>query len=239
MNAPITQIKPNPKNPRVIKDANFEKLKLSIQEFPEMLEKRPLVCYTDTDGKLVVLGGNMRLKAAKDLGVQELPVILADDWTAEQKEQFIIRDNVSGGEWDWEALSEWEKSELAEWGVEGEKEKGNDDTYTSKVESPIYQPKGEKPEISELYSLGKYKELMDKIGNSDLSDNEKLFLQLAATRHIEFNYRLIAEYYAHSESEMQDLIENSALVIIDYDKAIELGFVKLFETFETLAETDA
>jgi len=118
MNAPITQIKPNPKNPRVIKDANFEKLKRSIQEFPEMLEKRPLVCYTDTDGKLVVLGGNMRLKAAKDLGIQELPVILADDWTAEQKEQFIIRDNVSGGEWDWEALSDWEKSELSEWGVD-------------------------------------------------------------------------------------------------------------------------
>jgi DNA modification methylase len=118
MNAPITRIKPNPKNPRVIKDANFEKLKRSIQEFPEMLEKRPLVCYTDTDGKLVVLGGNMRLKAAKDLGIQELPVILADDWTAEQKEQFIIRDNVSGGEWDWEALSDWEKSELSEWGVD-------------------------------------------------------------------------------------------------------------------------
>jgi DNA modification methylase len=118
MNAPITRIKPNPKNPSVIKDANFEKLKRSIQEFPEMLEKRPLVCYTDTDGKLVVLGGNMRLKAAKDLGIQELPVILADDWTAEQKEQFIIRDNVSGGEWDWEALSDWEKSELSEWGVD-------------------------------------------------------------------------------------------------------------------------
>jgi hypothetical protein len=83
-----------------------------------MLQKRPLVCYTDTDGKLVVLGGNMRLKAAKDLGVQELPVILADDWTAEQKEQFVIRDNVSGGEWDWEALTDWEKGELAEWGVD-------------------------------------------------------------------------------------------------------------------------
>jgi hypothetical protein len=118
MKIDIKQIKPNPKNPRVIKDANFDKLKRSIQEFPEMLEKRPLVCYTDTDGKLVVLGGNMRLKAAKDLGIQELPVILADDWTAEQKEQFIIRDNVSGGEWDWEALTDWEKSELAEWGVD-------------------------------------------------------------------------------------------------------------------------
>jgi hypothetical protein len=117
MNVPISQIKPNPKNPRVIKDANFEKLKRSIQEFPEMLEKRPLVCYTDSDGKLVVLGGNMRLKAAKELKIAELPVILADDWTAEQKEQFIIRDNVSGGEWDFLELNDWQNQELSDWGV--------------------------------------------------------------------------------------------------------------------------
>ena len=77
----INQIKPNPKNPRTIKDERFDKLKKSIQDFPDMLNKRPLVCFTDTDGKFVVLGGNMRLKAAKDLGLKELPIILADEWT--------------------------------------------------------------------------------------------------------------------------------------------------------------
>jgi ParB-like chromosome segregation protein Spo0J len=119
MKIDIKQIKPNPKNPRVIKDANFDKLKRSIQEFPEMLEKRPLVCYTDTDGKLVVLGGNMRLKAAKDLGIQELPVILADDWTAEQKAEFLVKDNVGFGEWNWEELqSEWDTEQLEQWGVD-------------------------------------------------------------------------------------------------------------------------
>jgi ParB-like chromosome segregation protein Spo0J len=119
MNAPITRIKPNPKNPRVIKDANFEKLKRSIQEFPEMLEKRPLVCYTDTDGKLVVLGGNMRLKAAKELKIAELPVILADDWTAEQKAEFLVKDNVGFGEWNWEELqSEWDAEQLEQWGLD-------------------------------------------------------------------------------------------------------------------------
>jgi ParB-like chromosome segregation protein Spo0J len=119
MNVPITQIKPNPKNPRVIKDANFEKLKRSIQEFPEMLEKRPLVCYTDTDGKLVVLGGNMRLKAAKELKIAELPVILADDWTAEQKAEFLVKDNVGFGEWNWEELqSEWDADRLEQWGLD-------------------------------------------------------------------------------------------------------------------------
>ena len=94
----INQIKPNPKNPRTIKDERFEKLKKSIQDFPDMLNKRPLVCFTDTDGKYVVLGGNMRLKAAKDLGLKELPIILADEWTEEQKAEFLIKDNVGFGE---------------------------------------------------------------------------------------------------------------------------------------------
>ena len=115
----INQIKPNPKNPRTIKDERFEKLKKSIQDFPDMLNKRPLVCFTDTDGKYVVLGGNMRLKAAKDLGLKELPIILADEWTEEQKAEFLIKDNVGFGEWEWDQLkSEWDVEKLTDWGLE-------------------------------------------------------------------------------------------------------------------------
>jgi ParB-like chromosome segregation protein Spo0J len=114
----ITQIKPNPKNPRIIKDERFEKLKKSLQDFPEMLEKRPLVCFTDTDGKYVVLGGNMRLKAAKEIGLKELPIILADEWTEEQKNEFLIKDNVGYGEWEWEQLKEWDTEQLEEWGLD-------------------------------------------------------------------------------------------------------------------------
>jgi ParB-like chromosome segregation protein Spo0J len=113
------KIKPNPKNPRTIKDERFEKLKKSIQDFPDMLNKRPLVCFTDTDGKFVVLGGNMRLKAAKDLGLKELPIILADEWTEEQKAEFLIKDNVGFGEWDWNELNtDWDTEQLNEWGLE-------------------------------------------------------------------------------------------------------------------------
>ena len=115
----ISRIKPNPKNPRTIRDEKFEKLKKSIQDFPDMLMKRPLVCFTDTDSKLVVLGGNMRLKAAQDLGLKELPVILADGWTEEQKAEFLIKDNVGFGEWDWEQLAnEWDTEKLDEWGLD-------------------------------------------------------------------------------------------------------------------------
>jgi hypothetical protein len=110
--------------------------------------------------------------------------------------------------------------------------------YTTKVDSPIYEPKEEKPNTESLYNLGRYDELMNKISESNISDKDKLFLQLAATRHIEFNYKNIAEYYAHSDKETQELMENSALVIIDYKKAIELGFVKLYETINTLSEID-
>ena len=115
----INNIKPNPKNPRVIKDDKFKKLVRSITDFPDMLEKRPLVCFTDADGKLVVLGGNMRLKAAKEVGMKELPVMIADEWTEEQKNEFLIKDNVGFGEWDWEALAnEWDTAQLDAWGLD-------------------------------------------------------------------------------------------------------------------------
>ena len=115
----ITQIKPNPKNPRVIKDEKYRQLMHSLRNFPEMLEKRPLICFTDNDGNLTVLGGNMRLKAASELGMKELPVILADTWTEEQKAEFLIKDNVGFGEWNWgELQTDWDVTQLAEWGLD-------------------------------------------------------------------------------------------------------------------------
>jgi len=115
----IKKIKPNPNNPRLIKDDKFQKLVKSLKEFPEMLEKRPLVCVTDVDGKVYPLGGNMRLKAAQELGMKELPVTLADDWTEEQRRQFVIKDNIGYGEWDWDVIAnEWDAEQLSEWGLD-------------------------------------------------------------------------------------------------------------------------
>lgn len=115
----ITKLKGNPSNPRVLRDDKFAKLKKSIEEFPDMLNKRPIVAVTDKDGKLMVLGGNMRLRACQELGLKEVPVILADDWTEEQRREFIVKDNVGYGEWDWDALrNEWDADELDEWGLD-------------------------------------------------------------------------------------------------------------------------
>ena len=115
----ISAIKANSKNPRVIKDDKFKKLVQSIREFPDMLNKRPLICFTDVDGKYVVLGGNMRLKAAIEVGLKELPILLADDWTQEQRDEFLIKDNVGFGEWDWDQLAnEWDADLLDNWGLD-------------------------------------------------------------------------------------------------------------------------
>ena len=111
----ISEVKSNPNNPRIIKDDKFQKLVKSIKEFPEMLNIRPIVVNAD----MVVLGGNMRLKACKEAGLKEVAIIKAEDLTEEQQKQFIIKDNVGFGEWDWEGLAnQWDENELAEWGLD-------------------------------------------------------------------------------------------------------------------------
>lgn len=145
----LSKIKLNPSNPRIIKDDKFKKLVKSIQEFPEMMEKRRIVCVTDTDKKIFPLGGNMRYKALLEISTMgrdsvlsylskfgkeeninfleplfrgEIPdswVEMADEWTEEQRKEFIIKDNVSFGEFDWDTLAnEWNVEELTEWGLD-------------------------------------------------------------------------------------------------------------------------
>jgi ParB-like chromosome segregation protein Spo0J len=111
----INEVKTNPKNPRLIKDDKFRKLVKSIQEFPEMLELRPIV----VDENNIVLGGNMRLKACKEAGLKEVFVVKADNLTELQKDEFIVKDNVGFGEWDWDMLAnEWDADKLDEWGLD-------------------------------------------------------------------------------------------------------------------------
>jgi hypothetical protein len=111
----INEIKPNPNNPRLIKDDKFRKLVKSIQEFPEMLDIRPIVVNKDN----IILGGNMRYKACKEAGLKEIPIIIADKLTEEQQREFLIKDNTSGGEWDWDMIAnEWDTDQLEQWGLD-------------------------------------------------------------------------------------------------------------------------
>lgn len=111
----IKDVKSNPNNPRIIKNDKFKKLVQSIQDFPQMLDIRPIVVNKD----MIVLGGNMRLKASIDAGLKEIPVLIAENLTQEQENEFIIKDNSSFGEWDWDILAnEWDAEKLSEWGID-------------------------------------------------------------------------------------------------------------------------
>lgn len=111
----ISKVKGNPNNPRIIKNDKFKKLVKSIQDFPEMLKLRPIV----VDEDMMVLGGNMRLKASKEAGLKEVWIEIAEGLTEEQKKEFIVKDNVGFGDWDWDMLAnDWNSVQIAQWGLE-------------------------------------------------------------------------------------------------------------------------
>lgn len=113
--AKIGDVIPNEKNPRYIRDPKFNKLVTSIKEFPQMLEKRPIV----VDENMIVLGGNMRLNACKKAGLKEVWIDVAEGWSEKQKSEFIIKDNIGFGEWDWEIIAnEWDTVQLVDWALD-------------------------------------------------------------------------------------------------------------------------
>lgn len=126
----ISKIRNNTNNPRFIKDDKFRKLVKSIKEFPEMLELRPIV----VDEDMIVLGGNMRLKACIEAGLKQVPIIIADNLTENQKKEFIVKDNVGFGEWDWDLLAnEWDTELLEEWGLDLKLTDGSEEEYSNDV----------------------------------------------------------------------------------------------------------
>lgn len=225
----ISTLKSNPANPRTIKKAQLEKLKKSIKDFPEMLELRPIVIDANNE----VLGGNMRLKALKELNINQVPVVKITELDDDKKRQFIIKDNVGYGDWDWDMLNaDWDLNELKDWGLDVAEFKITDDEveetpYSTKVQAPIYVPSENEPSLTDTYDDTTYKKFIKQIDETDIDNDMKEYLKICATRHIQFNYEKIADLYAHQNKEIQELMETLALVIIDFDKAIELGYIKL------------
>ena len=169
----IKLVKSNPNNPRIIKDDKFAKLVASIKEFPKMLEIRPIVVNDD----MIVLGGNMRLKACIHAGLKEVPIIKVSDLTEQEQKQFIIKDNVSGGEWDWNMLAnEWDAEELDAWGLdvpdfgkELEAEEDDFETPEGGIETDIV--------LGDLFEIGEHRLLCGDSTDSDavakLMDGQK------------------------------------------------------------------
>lgn len=234
----VDDLIPYENNPRK-NDAAVEKVALSISAFGF---KVPIVIDKDN----VIVTGHTRLKAAKKLGLSVVPCIMADDLTGDQIKAFRLADNKVSefSEWDDEMLMKELESlgdiDMSLYGFEfpDDDEDGEDDTYSDNTNVPQYDIQGETPDLTELCDNAKTSELIEEIENSDLSYDEKEFLRKAAQRHMVFNYRKIAEYYANASEDMQVLMEKSALVIIDYNDAIMNGFTNLSKKIAQFREAD-
>jgi hypothetical protein len=220
----IKDLKPNPDNPRKISQEALDYLIDSIKRNPKFLELRPII----VDENNMVIAGHQRLKALKALKYTEIYDIWvkkASDFTEEELKEFIVQDNHNVGEWDAKILeANWGKELIKNWGEEKEPD---DDKYTKKIIPPTYTPSDKKPDIKELFEDKQTQKLIKKINSSKIPEAEKEFLIKAAYRHSVFDYSKIADYYAHSNKNVQALMEDSALVIIDFKKAIEQGYVDL------------
>jgi len=164
----ITAIKSNPNNPRLIKDDKFHKLVKSIKEFPQMLELRPIV----VNDEMVILGGNMRHKACIEAGLKEVTIVKAKDLTEEQQKEFIIKDNVGFGEWDWDVLAnEWDAESLEEWGLDLPFET---ETHLEAEEDDFEIPEEVKTDIvlGDLFEIGEHRLLCGS--STDVNDIDKL-----------------------------------------------------------------
>jgi hypothetical protein len=231
----IKDLIPAEYNPRKLTEKQFNDIKNSIDKFGIV---DPIIANKNDTRKNIVIGGHQRLKVIKELGYKEVPVIYVDLNEKDERE-LNVRLNKNTGEFDYEILADqFEMEDLLEWGFmvdelmvdfESGGQGEHEEAYTNKIESPIYEPKNEKPLISELYDANRTVELTDEIEKLECDKETKEFLRLAAQRHTVFNYSKIADFYAHSDKEIQNLMENSALIIIDFKKAIENGYVQLSE----------
>lgn len=187
-----------------------------------------------------LIAGHGRVMAARKLKMTDVPAVVVTGLDDRKRRALIIADNklaLNAG-WDEDAL----RIELEDLGADFGALMGfsqdelvallkadteDENEYTKKVSAPLYEPTGPKPEVEELFNDEKTRDLLYGIEGSGLSDEEKRFLTLAAGRHTVFNFEVIANYYAHASKECQELMEDSALVIIDFEKAIENGYVKM------------
>lgn len=232
----IKDLKPYKKNAKKHPKEQVEHIANSIKEFgftqPVLIDKNNCV-----------VAGHGRILGAKAAGLKEVPTLCLDDLTEEQIKAYRLADNkLNESDWDSVLLAE-ELDELnsvldmEQFGFELAKEMEEEQNkYTMKTNIPQYEIKGEEPDISELVDTSKTKELLEEIKQSSVPTEVKQFLKLAAYRHLCFNYSKVAEYYAHADKETQELMEQSALVIIDFGDAIRNGFVQLSEQISLLRE---
>ena len=241
---PIADLIPYARNSRTHSDAQVAQIAASIKEFgwtnPVLL-----------DGENGIIAGHGRVMAAHKLGEIEVPTIELSHMDENQKRAYIIADNklALNADWDNEMLA-LEINDLKDAGydlgligfsldeIEELNPEEKENTYTQKVDIPTYEPSAEKPDVKDLFDDKNAFNLIEKIKSSKLPQAEKDFLMLTAGRHVRLNFQLIADYYAHSQREVQELMEDSALVIVDIDNAISNGWVNLSKKLDDIYDED-
>jgi len=223
----VQDLKFYPDNPRKHSKEQIEKLAKQIKQVGF---NQPIII--DEDNQVMV--GNGRLEAADHLNMEELPCIRYSELTQLQKKQLILADNKLNdlSSWDNNLVDTWLR-QLSEADMDAYFDVNFDDlenTYSDKIQIPTYEPSEIKPDVDKLVNMKKVKFLIEEINNSDVPADVKEFLRLAAYRHAVFSYKDIASFYANSDKKVQDLMEKSALVIIDFNKAVENGFVEFTES---------
>lgn len=237
----IDDIKPYERNAKLHPDEQIEQIKKSIEEFGM---NDPIAIWKDE-----IVEGHGRLMACKKLGFKELPIIRLDHLTDEQRRAYILAHNklTMNTDFDINILNEELDNifdiDMKDFGFDldlGEEPEGDggENPYTMKINIPQYEIKGEEPKINELYDSEKTNALIDEIVKANITDEQKEFLIKAAQRHLGFNYSKIAEYYAHQDKEMQELMEKSALVIIDFEDAIRNGYAEYIKGTDDLIENE-
>lgn len=237
----VSQLVPYARNSRTHSDEQVAQIAASIKEWgftnPVLIEP---------DGGIIA--GHGRVMAAQRLGLDDVPCVIAEGWTEAQKRAYVIADNklAMNAGWD-EGILKLEFQDLGDVNFdltltgftmeeigdifddtgEGGSGEGLSENYSRKIEAPIYEITGACPDIPQMMDRAKTETLQAEIASADIPDEVKDFLAYAAERHTVFNFRNIAEFYAHADAKTQDLMEQSALVIIDFDRAIEEGFVQL------------
>lgn len=241
----IEDLKPYENNAKIHTEQQIDQIKLSILEFGF---NDPIAI----DENNRIIEGHGRYIALQELDYDEVECIRLEGLTEEQKNAYTLVHNKLTMNTDFDIellkqeLDEIFELDMSNFGFDNleieniniEEENKEDDKYTTKVDVPQYQIKGEEPSLNDLFNDIKTKELIDEIKKSKLNEEQKEFLIKASCRHIQFNYSKIAEYYAHQDKEMQELMEKSALVIIDYEDAIKNGYVELLDKIEEIEEED-
>ncbi len=226
----ISDLKGFKKNPRKFTEKGLKDLKKSLENLGDAN-----IITINSDN--TILGGHARIQVMKELGYKEVDVKVPDRLLNEKEaEETCIRLNANtAGEWDFDLLNDFDSSDLSEWGLNIIETPDNiESKYTRKVDIPIYEIKGEEPTINEMIDTSKADKLIEKINKLNIKKETKDFLIKTATRLYEFNYSNIAEFYCHQNKEVQEIMEELALVLIDLNKAVENGYVQLNEWIEKL-----